>query len=575
MFMYFRFCYRRHYTTCAETAATGPNLRILSEIVAAVMTAPALTTTGYVEAREWRWVFSGSMLLVLIITLPFVWVSDAGAPEWMFMGALANPVDGMSYLAKMTQGWSGSWLFHLPYTPEPHGGAPIYTFYLTLGHVSRILNLPIVIVFHATRLIGSIVMFLTFYRFVADWADSVSQRRITWVIGILGTGFGWLALLAVGEPTPDLLALPEAFPLQAAYANAHFPWGIASGLTIGHILTTQALTDIPQFPGFDIKTVGLAAAAFLLTSIAPFMLPPLAIGYGALIAAIWRKEGHLPRHAFAWGGIVVLFSLPPALNTLLAVAPAHPVFRAWMEQNLTPSPPVWQYLVAFGPLLLLAGVGLWATRPLSDPGEFFLIGWIVGVVVLIYAPVRLQRRFTMGVTAPLAVYAGRGLWRALVPGVKPRLRPAVIGMAALMLLPTTFIAITVPILASVDALAHNGGPYFMAQEERQVISQLQRREPDALVLASPDLSLFLPQYNLRVVYGHSYETLNAEARRRAVLDFFHGTSCNVIREEGVDYVVIGPRERGLSETSPCPVEGERVLASDSGEVVVYAVAGDE
>ncbi|HOA24869.1 MAG TPA: hypothetical protein PK607_03680, partial [Aggregatilineales bacterium] len=96
----------------------------------------------------------------------------------------------------------------------------------------------------------------------------------------------------------------------------------------------------------------------------------------------------------------------------------------------------------------------------------------------------------------------------------------------------------------------------------------------AVVLASPELSMYLPAYGLRVVYGHPMETIRAEERKQAVAAFYEGTDCTVVQDEPVQYVVVGPRERKLAQGSMCPVRGEEVYHSpDGGEVVIYAALG--
>ena len=98
--------------------------------------------------------------------------------------------------------------------------------------------------------------------------------------------------------------------------------------------------------------------------------------------------------------------------------------------------------------------------------------------------------------------------------------------------------------------------------------------PDAIVLASPDSSLYLPIYGLRVVYGHPFETLHPVDRKQEVTDFFQGVACSVIGREQVRYVFVGPEERRLAGAhTMCPIPGHAVFSSTDNEVVIYDVAG--
>lgn len=533
----------------------------------------SILSPGVIENTEWRWVFVTGTILLALLLAPFLWAYAAGVPESHFMGVLVNPIDGASYQAKMQQGVAGSWLFRLPYTPEVHDGVFLYTFYLGLGHLARLLNQAPILVFHTARLIGAMLMFMAYYRLVADCTDDLRQRRLSWLIGVLGAGFGWVALL-FGRVTPDMLILPEAFPLQAAYANPHFPWALACGLVIAHILLAKFIDEQDNRPDLNIETVALAAATLILASTSPFMLITLGVAFAALFVWAWRRWGALPRRQLAWGLVVVIFALPLVAYGLWAVSGANPVFQAWMRQNMTSSPPLWDYLIAFGPHLALATIGVWGLRRRLQAHDIFLLGWLLSALALLYAPVGLQRRFAMGLLFPLGIYAGLGLWRVVLPRLAERWKLLCVTLAFLVFLPTTFVALLAPALGSQQLVREGGGLYYASGAELRGMHWLRANTPGALVLAAPETSLFLPAYGVRVVYGHPFETLNAEARHRRVRDFYAGADCDLLADESVDYVWVGPRERAQMDAGEaCLPGGEPVFQSSGGRVVLYAAHG--
>ncbi|RLC61738.1 MAG: hypothetical protein DRI80_08005, partial [Chloroflexota bacterium] len=121
--------------------------------------------------REWRWVALVTLALVAASNLPYL-IAWAVTPDGAhFTGLIFNPQDGNSYMAKMRQGLTGSWLFRLPYTPEPHNGAPVYVFYLALGHAARWTGLPLIVVYHAARMAGGVAMLLAFYGLASRLSD--------------------------------------------------------------------------------------------------------------------------------------------------------------------------------------------------------------------------------------------------------------------------------------------------------------------------------------------------------------------------------------------------------------------
>jgi hypothetical protein len=536
---------------------------------------PDLTEHVEIDPLEWRWVFFASSVVLLLAVLPFVWAyAYASASGLTFMGSLNNPIDGASYLAKMRQGFAGNWLLHLPYTPEEHRGVFLYTFYLGLGQLARLLALPLVLVYHTIRLLGTLLMCLMLYQFVAHWTTNSGQRRLAWGLAMFSTGGGWLMLFLsasnAGLATPDLLTLPEAFPFQAAYTNAHFPWALAIGLWMAHALITVCLRHPAHWPTLDGWSAGLAVSVIVMVGIAPQMLIPIAAGYGLMCIMLWVQSGKLPRRELNWGLLVVVFGLPLVIYNLWAISSANPIIQAWQTQNIALSPPVWKYLVAFGPLLFLALIGLWGIRKQLQMADYFLIGWLASVTVMLYAPVALQRRFTIGLTVPLSILAGVGLWRVIIPAIGERWRALMLAITMCMVIPTTIFAIVIPLVGTVQV--SEVSYYFLSRDETKNLEWLSSHaKPDEVVLASPGVSLFVPIYGPRVVYGHPFETVNAVARRDSVLRYYAGEECDLVEREGVDYIMVGPEERLLMDGKAlCPLPGSPVFSA--GEVDIYAVS---
>src|SRR5258705_4362536 len=116
-----------------------------------------------------------------------------------------------------------------------------------------------------------------------------------------------------------------------------------------------------------------------------------------LLVNVLRRNLALPRREIPWLNLILIFPIPLAAYSGWAVSSANPVFSRWMQQNVTPSPPVWEYLIAFCPLLILAAIGVWRSSRVLEMRDIYLIGIIVSIFVLAYAPLGLQRRFLIGV----------------------------------------------------------------------------------------------------------------------------------------------------------------------------------
>lgn len=528
-------------------------------------------TQNEIDRAEWQWALIASILLLFALSFPFMLVYMVTGPEAQFTGYLVDPVDGVFYQATMHQGELGDWVFHLPYTPEAHDGVLLFAFYIALGHLARFLNLPLVLVFHAARLVGGVFMLLMIYLFMADWTDDVRQRRIGWVLAVVGSGFGWVSLLFDYLP-PDIFTLHEAFPLQAAYANAHFPWAIAVGVWMAHTLLAVSLVESDSLPLLDVRTVALVGGTMLLVWTAPTLLVSLIAGYLALLVRLWYRRKHFPHREFSWLTVILIFAIPLIAYQAWVFSPENPVFEQWWLQVQSFSLRFWEYLIAFGPLLILAAVGIWRSWPRLHTEDYFLLGGIAIYLPMLFLPINRGAHASIGLIIPLSVYGSRALWRVIAPLFSDNLRWQQFVSAAILALviPTTILAILVPFFGAVEA--QGGYPYFITAGEAETLRWIDAHTPpDALILAPPETSLYIPTVGRRVVYGHPTGTLKAEERFQAVQDFYDGTDCSVVEREQVDFIIFDPAVPASPDESRCSFDGDLVFRSAGSELLIYDV----
>src|SRR5690606_22859917 len=100
--------------------------------------------------------------------------------------------DGATYLSKMMLGMQGQWLVNFQHTPEPHSGAFLQVIYPLLGQLARLIDTPVLVVFHAVRAVAAIFMYMALYQLAATIWMRVRTRRIFFSIVAIGAGLGWL-----------------------------------------------------------------------------------------------------------------------------------------------------------------------------------------------------------------------------------------------------------------------------------------------------------------------------------------------------------------------------------------------
>ncbi len=517
-----------------------------------------------ISPKEWRWAVGWSIAIVLLSCLPYLITTVAATPPgWQFTGLLANPLDNNTYLAKIRQGYNGSWLFHLEYTPEAQQGSFTYTFYLALGHLAALVGLPPVLMFHLARLAAGWGLLLVAFRFIAAVTPDHKERRLAFILVMTASGLGWLG--AMLDLFPIDLWVPEAFVPYSLFANPHFP------LTMLLMLLIFQAVAWPG-PGWrPLLWTGLAALAQAI--VLPFTLLTTWAVLGLYLGWLYLVTARLPWRQIWLTLTAGLFPLPIILyHYWLSVA--NPLIEAWVAQDVNITPGPLNVGLGYGLVGLLALGGAWhiARRGRTDPrpGEGLVLSWAVATLVIIYIPFSLQRRLIIGLHIPLCILAALGLRRWLAAGLKPRYqRLLATGVVTMGLLGTLFVW-SIPLLMAFQPPAESPSTalLFMRREEMAAFGWLREHTtPRQVVLASPRVGLFIPpQTGTHVFYGHPLETIRAEERRATAEAFYRGEL--EAPPAPVDFIFYGPSEQALGRPQHL---SDYPVAFSAGQVTIYKV----
>jgi hypothetical protein len=496
------------------------------------------------------------VVFIVVISVPYLWAYENLDGKHHFGGFLLNPIDGNSYFAKMYQGWQGSWKFTLPYTSEPGSGAYLFLFYLALGNIARLLSESIPVVFHTARIIGSLFLVISLWNFYRQTLSSERSRWLAYGLALFGSGIGWLAA-SYGLFTADFW-VAEGYPFLSAYSNPHFPIGLAILIWLlspNETFYQKSREIYPNFP--EILWLCLTV---LLALILPFGIVVTGVilgGYG-----LWdyvnririntikpKKTGstfRIIRNSESWWKLffILLGGLPMMIYQLW-VTQSNPQLAAWNAQNLTSSPAIWDLILSYSPIILLAIPGAYLTWKSQDGKSILLLVWAILGLLLLYFPWNLQRRFILGYMIPLAGLAAIGLDRLFDKHRRATL--VLLFMMVLLIVPTNLMII----IGGIQAVNIREPKLILSHEEMEALDWIvSNTNQDALILASPQMSLFIPAYTgRRVLYGHPFETVDAKEMEAAVEDFFIGRinleDLPINRE--VDLIFNGPREREFGE----------------------------
>jgi hypothetical protein len=521
------------------------------------------------------------LVVLFLTTWPYVAAYCSAGTDYVFGGFLLNYQDGNSYLAKMYQGWLGEWRFRLPYTAEAGGGAYLFLFYLLLGHAARIFNLSLIFTFQAARFAGSLVLLLSLYHFFKRLLPEPGRHTLAFILAALGSGMGWLAL-PFGTVTADYW-VAEAYPFLSAYTHPHFSLGLA--LLLWLLLPPQ----VAGAPRSRWRIALYFLGSSLLGIMSPFgIVVVLMVLSGLLVwelwmAKVWHAKGsnasrfsiileHLRQQWAFWRVILVTLGGIPWLLYDLWVTHSDVVLAGWNAQNITPTPPLWDLILSLSPMLLLALPGAIAAIRGKKKTLYLLVVWAGLGLTLLFLPFGLQRRFMMGIFVPLAGLAVPGL-ETLAAGSR---RKTILGatLVLLFVLPTN----ATILLAARHGIQTHAPELYLSRDEANAFSWIKINTPqDAIILSAARTGLLIPAYTGRkVIYGHPFETVNADQEFQLVESFFKNPSVietgvgleDFFSSRGVDYLFIGPAERALGDA---PVDLNLDPVFSSGQVTVFRV----
>jgi len=527
-----------------------------------------------ITRKERIWVFWFGVVVMAITAIPYLAALAVEAGTWKFTGFLIGVEDGNSYLAKMLSGAFGSWLFKTPYTTFPQKGTLAFLPYIILGKLASGVGMhaQLMALFHCFRFIAGILCILATYDFISQFVSSLWARRFGTILATIGGGFGFLYVAGLGGIWQQRLPLefysPETFGFLSLFGLPHLAlgracllWGLSSVMKGSHPIGKLPLTSL----------------YFLVLVLVQPVTAALAYGLAMLVIAgqiiIRWSEGHNVKEAITsvWQEMKIrlAWTAAPALVLLLGILisfQGDPFLQRWEAQNIITSPPLVDYLLAYGwtiPFVIIAIIFMVRKKINWQP---FLIGWVFFLPILVYLPLNLQRRLAEGGWIVLVI---------LVVIVCERISH---GKKMLAWSATLFSLSTIVILAGGLMTALNPSePAFIPAREAEAFEFLaDEAVPGDVVLASYQVSNAIPAWApVRVVSGHGPESIDGNSINTLVEKFFNGKftveqQTEFLLDYQVKYVYFGSSEKGSGSWNPESIRSLMLVYSD-GEIDIYKV----
>jgi len=486
-----------------------------------------------------KWKFPLLLLWLFFLISPVIFGYLKSNEELIYSGLIFNPIDGYSYYAKMYQGWSGSWSFILPYSSMANDEIYIFSMYLFLGNISRILGLSIPFLYHFVRILFSICLFFALDKLIHKiFKVEDFYSKSAFISLLFGGGLGWLYFLS-GELPMDFW-VAESYIFLSAYSNLHF---VLTFL----ILIVMILFLLIKNTRFTTNMV-LLFLSIVLVNVSPFaaILSTFLFGLNIFFNLDQFKKK-----------IITFLSvgLPTLLFGLYQYLSIHsdPILSKWNDQNITSTPSVGNLFYSYSPYVIgiIFCLLYLKIKKMKIPKLIFLIVlWIVFSFILSIIPFNLQRRFLVGLYLPIAI----GFWyvsREVLIKYSQKKMKLLSGALVALVLPSNLLIYS----GTINALK-NYEPIFYVKKNLVTAMQWMTNNQAGMkvVLANEEDGLKIPGISpFRVVYGHPFESINADATKQLV-EYFWGDKLSVdeskkfLVDQNIDFILCEYN----SQLSDCP-----------------------
>lgn len=549
-----------------------------------VTEAASATSSSSAAASERRqsrlaWFIAG--LTVLSTLIPYlIGASRADGRRFMWLGY--NLDDSCVYLSWMRQAADGSYRALNLFTTDPQHGMALNPLFLVLGRLAGWTHLPLIAVYHGSRLLFGLVLLRLVWNFITLTVASARARIAAMLFVCFSAGLGWMPNWWGDPPiqTPIDKWQPEAITYLSLYLSPLFCFSMALQVGALTLLFQGVRTGRMRY------AVGAGLCGLVLGAVHTYDILSLTAVWIVylLLSTMRRGQGETSNrstpwlHALAAGAITV----PSVVYITLQLA-SEAVFRARAGVDTLTPLPVW-VLLGYGLTALLAvgsafvllrkrgpaaddsqpAVTSWTTG--RDAGRLLLV-WAVVNVCIAYLPTSIQRKLLQGAHFPIAILAGIGavwLLQRLKPTAKPWQVAFKLAVLTLVLSLTNILFVLRDIGSYDDNLSQTRlQRTYLQPGEIEALEWVRDHSPasDALqplpwIVQAGERSLrpyeeslacFAPGLIDRRVYcGHWGETPNFGSKLKDVMDLELATTTDaarraLLRRMGVRYLVFSQK----------------------------------
>lgn len=452
--------------------------------------------------NEFKWVIVWAILIVSLACVPYLYGIYINPPGYTFLGLTHNIDDGAVYLSWMRQAADGHFFARNLFTNEPQPMRQFNILFFCMGWFASITHLPLIVVFHLTRIVLGIALILCIWMFSKLFLDDSRQRKFLIPLVGLSAGIGWL-IPSAAMPTGSVdVWQPEAITFLSIYLNPLFLAGLL--LMVGafywlELARREGSARYAIYAGLHLLVLGNVHTYDVLT---------VACVWAAYIIALWIIERRFPAKIIGLSALAAAIAIPSIAYQFWVYA-IDPIYRARANTPIA-SPSVWSFFEGYGLVFIGAAIGVALLyRASSSTFRNWLLPVVWGCVgfAIPYIPIAQQRKLIMGLHIPLCILCTYALSK-LLPRLSCRLGNAVFVGVLVFAVGSNirFLSNDMALLARGDTAPHFA-PFLHNSEMRAMNYLRKHATAHDSILAPPTFSLFVPAFTgKQVCYGHWSET---------------------------------------------------------------------
>ncbi len=399
---------------------------------------------------------------------------------------------------------------------------------------------------------------------------------------LFGKHSDWLASLPLDFYSPETFGFLGLFGLpHLVMARACMIWALLAYLDLFQKRKENPLIHL------EFKSSLYAAVKLSVFWIFAGLFNPLALVIVGLVIFIHilgtfvYQKITTSQISYAWKQI--LFPLGAAslipgcyLFYFIAITLWDPFARQWAVQNQIISPDFPYFLLAYGLMIPYVIAGAIVALRIDFSKSWLLVGWVIIVPALVYAPTGLQRRLTEGVWVAICILSILALdyWKSERSKRMHRFYPFIelpLGLA--------FPSAIIFLIGGLATARSPFPPIFLPRDQTETFDFLQAEvESQDVVLAAYSTGNALPAWApVKVLAGHGPESIFSGEIYPDIKAFYQASTDDLerlkfIKRFGIQYIFWGPEEKKLGKWNPASASYLESLFVE-GEYSVFRVRG--